>query len=242
MWSSPSFLEDDWNCPYCISSGSLGHKRGGIVRSKAMAGVRVMDSETFKESCRQMKAPIAARVIAAAAAAAAAAAGTTTTTTTTTEPQNIRLEEAANNDISSSTSISKENVSTNDSATAAAATTTTTSKEEGRCRRIRQPATRYDPQLCPASKWQSDEVVHLPTSTTAVKSNDSTVHTNQTFSSTSTKKNMTTYKPSKPKIYFEDEENCGFCHGATTIPICCFCACRICFRKKDKVRITYYFN
>ncbi len=224
-----SGILDNWSCPYCVSSGSLGHKRGSIVRSKAMAGVRVMDSENFKESCRRMKAPIAARVIAAAAAAA-----------TSSSAELERRKPSGGNSVSSH----EKPTTTTDSLPTMAADSTSSvtsavvldngTKEEGRCRRIRHPASRYDPQFGPASKWQSDEVVHW--STTSMKVSDPDSICTVDVDHISSKANVKTNKKSlKPRICYEEEENCGFCHGASTIPICCFCSCRLCFRKKDKV-------
>jgi len=92
---------------------------------------------------------------------------------------------------------------------------------------------RYDPQFGPASKWQSDEVVHWPTASTKVSNAICTVDTDQNSSKVVVKANKRSFKP---KVYYEDEEHCGFCQGASTIPICCFCSCRLCFRKKDKVK------
>jgi hypothetical protein len=188
-----------------------------------MAGVRVMDSENFKESCRRMKAPIAARVIAAAAAAA-----------TSSSAELERRKPSGGNSV---TSREKPTTTTDSTSSVISAVVFDNgTKEEGRCRRIRHPATRYDPQFGPASKWQSDEVVHWSTASMKVSDPDSicTVHADHNSSKVIVKTNKKSFKP---KICYEDEENCGFCHGASTIPICCFCSCRLCFRKKDKVNI-----
>jgi len=189
---------DNWSCPYCISSGSLGHKRGSIVRTKAMSGVRAMDSETFKESRRQMKAPIAAQIVAAAAAAAVNSEEEDEKKQQQ-HQESDRIKEGANN-------------------TSAEGTI-----EEGRRSRIRHPNKRYDPQFGPASKWQSDETYGwiVASSIKAAAKNESTTV-------------AATPKASKQRIYYEEEENCKFCHGVATVPVCCFCACRVCFRKKDK--------
>jgi len=80
-------------------------------------------------------------------------------------------------------------------------------------RRVRHQTIIYDPQLCPASKWQSDEVIHVsPVKPAATEKTSSAI-----------------------KIHYEEEQSCAFCQGSVSIPICCFCACRVCFRKKDKV-------
>ena len=171
-----------------------------------MSGVRAMDSETFKESRRQMKAPIAAQIVAAAAAAVVNSEEEDDKKQQQQQQQSDRIKEGANN------------------------TTAEGTIEEGRRSRIRHPNKRYDPQFGPASKWQSDETYSwiVASSIKAAAKNQRTPV-------------AATPKASKQRIYYEEEENCRFCHGVATVPVCCFCACRVCFRKKDKVRYSFYY-
>jgi hypothetical protein len=152
-----------------------------------------------------MKAPIAARVIAAAAAAATSS--------------SVELEQRKPNGMVEGNSVTNQEQASTITDTlppmAADSTSSATtavavengSKEEGRCRRIRHPATRYDPQFGPASKWQSDEVVHWPTTSTKVSDATCTVDTDQSSSSKVVVK--ADKKSFKPKIYYEDEEHCN---------------------------------
>ena len=88
--------------------------------------------------------------------------------------------------------------------------------DERRARRQRRSPALYDPQTCAASDWQSDgakERNHL-------------------------KQNVKNVKGDVDDVVKEDSNDpiwCNFCRDEPNVPVCCFCACRSCFGKHDKV-------
>eukprot|EP00980_Cylindrotheca_fusiformis_P027804 scaffold22560_cov135-Cylindrotheca_fusiformis.AAC.15 len=104
-----------------------------------------------------------------------------------------------------------------------------------RTKRPRKPVTLYDPQECPASEWQSDG--HFDRArTTPGKS-----HEKETVASPTKRKRKEDNSASESEDNDDDDGSstkwCAFCRDDSSIPLCVFCACRVCFGKHDKSKI-----
>jgi hypothetical protein len=121
------------------------------------------------------------------------------------------------------------------------------SVRETRARRPRRQPTLYDPQSGAARKWQSD-----------VSSNWKSKSLSSDCNKEEENEEGETSKSTKHTV---DEENrvveglddfsikmaadsgdsiwCNFCKDDTSITICCFCACRVCFGKHDAVSCNW---
>lgn len=91
--------------------------------------------------------------------------------------------------------------------------------DERRARRMRRSPALFDPQTCAASDWQSDGAKER----------------------NRLKKNVENDKgddDDDDDVANEDSNGpiwCNFCKDESNVPVCCFCACRSCFGKHDKV-------
>lgn len=92
-----------------------------------------------------------------------------------------------------------------------------------RSKRPRKQPTLYDPQLGPARKWQSDELVEWKAS---VKSDDD--------EAASQSRNTDEQECPRKR---SDTTWCGFCGDDPAIKVCFFCACRVCFGKHHQSRL-----
>ena len=96
-----------------------------------------------------------------------------------------------------------------------------TDESHGRAKRARKQPTLYDPQLCPASKWESDDV-------RAKKAVGAQSDTSDDDTAT--------------PVHRDQEQNdedawCNFCGDDPMIKVCCFCACRVCFGKHHQTKL-----
>lgn len=152
-----------------------------------------------------------------------------------------------------------------------------TSESTGRGRRPRRQPILYDPQICPDSRWKSDDP-HVKDSSTMRSDEDednSDEAEGEEILSSSRKRRRSRDKQGDDK---EDEESasrketgekpdaatmsdkdttpsnksspsvdnekkgkqfhwCNFCHDDPNIPICVFCACRVCYGKHEKEKL-----
>ena len=95
--------------------------------------------------------------------------------------------------------------------------------DERRARRRRRSPALYDPQTCAASEWQSDGVKEWKHLGEEQKENEDECEEDS---------------EDEDDIVDEDSKGpiwCNFCKDDPNVPVCCFCACRICFGKHDKV-------
>lgn len=99
--------------------------------------------------------------------------------------------------------------------------------EEGgrRARRERRPTTLYNPQLCAAKDWKSDEVL-LDAQGNAIGGSEE---------ESTEEKGIDGQEEEASSSGSEDEGGvmCNFCNDDPSVPICCFCACRVCFGKHN---------
>lgn len=93
---------------------------------------------------------------------------------------------------------------------------------EGRARRDRRQPHLYDPQAGAASTWQSDGVIEWKSLGDGHDTEDETA-------SKETNEETDDSKASDERVW------CNFCNDDPSISVCCFCACRKCFGKHDKV-------
>lgn len=121
--------------------------------------------------------------------------------------------------------------------------------EEGsaavRGKRPRKPVTLYDPQNCPASEWQSDGQVDRCRSDSdkqhsAKKGND------DADNAASMEKAKSREDSSSSESDNDNDESstkwCKFCNDDASVPLCVFCACRVCFGKHDKAKLLLCDN
>ena len=107
----------------------------------------------------------------------------------------------------------------------------------GRGKRSRKQPTLYDPQLVPARNWQSDELNQLEDMT----SENSDVEEKKGNGETQTVKEDAAKNETRGEeteivgdnFQRHGEPRCTFCGDDPAITICCFCACRKCFGKRD---------
>lgn len=118
-----------------------------------------------------------------------------------------------------------------------------------RVRRSRRQPILYNPQTCPASEWQSDGVFEWKNLSQSEKGmpdgaeeldSDAKDGTNGAQEATKDRnKKESPRKTRKDDATTEDEDAgpvwCTFCNDDPSIPVCCFCACRVCFGKHDGV-------
>jgi hypothetical protein len=99
---------------------------------------------------------------------------------------------------------------------------------QGRAKRARKQPTLYDPQLCPASKWESDDV-------RAKKTVDSESDTSDDDSASASRNAETITFTHRD--HNQDDVWCNFCGDDPYIKVCCFCACRVCFGKHHQTQL-----
>jgi len=121
-----------------------------------------------------------------------------------------------------------------------------------RARRVRKQATYYDPQNGPASQWQSDGVNEWKRISRNVEEDDEVDEGSEddesdhasaqagTIEDESEDKKQEVGKPWSPskkgsKKGGDKSPWCKFCMDDKNIPVCCFCACRVCFGKHEQV-------
>jgi hypothetical protein len=113
-------------------------------------------------------------------------------------------------------------------------------------RRSRKQPTLYDPQSGPARMWQSDELQDWKFRHMDASKSDEEGDNND--SATDDDDDGTKKKPDKAEKGTEEKAAtgrrdrgdsiwCGFCNDDPNIPICCFCACRVCFGKQNQTKL-----
>ncbi|KAL7560399.1 hypothetical protein ACA910_016154 [Epithemia clementina (nom. ined.)] len=113
-------------------------------------------------------------------------------------------------------------------------------EDTGRGKRSRKQPTLYDPQLVPARHWQSDEVHPSEGGTESEDSNklrEQGKKAGAAAAAISMDGGGQTNEPGEDKAKYYEETRCSFCGDDPDIPICCFCACRKCFGKRDHDRL-----
>jgi hypothetical protein len=123
-------------------------------------------------------------------------------------------------------------------------------------RRLRRQPILYDPQTCAASEWQSDGVFEWKTLSPSERGIPNSQLSSGTTTEAAKRKSMLDTKGrdlSRAKYVddFHHDENdndnnplrdsiwCNFCRDDPTIPVCCFCGCRTCYGKHNKVNDNY---
>lgn len=96
---------------------------------------------------------------------------------------------------------------------------------EGRTRRERRQPALYNPQAGAASTWQSDGKLEWKS-----LGNEQGASTDSETGDDNTSKGTGDESDSSEKTVL-----CNFCGDDPNISVCCFCACRTCFGKHDKV-------
>lgn len=225
---------DKWSCSYCVASGLTGHKRESKARRRAAAACRQMDR--MRDEKQQ------ARVVPDKGAEEEIMAVEPEKPESESEviqeggSENLKSEEA--NAEATKTEEAQENVesSENDESNTDRVTVLLSpemmTEEESirRARRERRPPTIYDPQICAASSWQSDGVVEWK-------------FLEKEGSKDSDGEGKDGVEPSNGDDAINTEETkssdgptwCSFCKDDPSIPLCCFCACRVCFGKHSGV-------
>lgn len=248
--------EDDWSCAYCIAAGIPGHERGSSLRRKAANYVRIMESKSHKRESQKLilnKAPGKLHEEEKVVATESQHTGSFKYDDDVNEAKKtmngvgnslevgqeelavaMTSDEDANSDDDKSGSISKSQTMASSSASTSSEEGSSTTKRkysvittelcdpasegvdltQSRKRRVRHQPVLYDPQLCPASQWQSDATFHFVT------------------------KSRPRRKDERLKIFSKDPATyiCSFCKNNKSFALCCFCGCRVCFLKDDKVR------
>jgi hypothetical protein len=113
-----------------------------------------------------------------------------------------------------------------------------------RVKRPRKPVTLYDPQNCPASEWQSDEQVDRLLKSEPSKQEEEKSGDDDLESVASVLKRKRKSGDAEGSNISESENDdddsatkwCKFCKDDSNIPLCVFCACRVCFGKHDKAK------
>ena len=132
---------------------------------------------------------------------------------------------------------------------------------DARVRRQRRQPTLFNPQNCADSEWQSDERLEWLTNSTRASSSEDEKSGGEDLNRPLAKagKNQSDKTSAKPQSKVDTSDApgdgkdmspakvnqagvaatsgfvwCSFCKDDPSIPICCFCACRICFGKHDK--------
>jgi hypothetical protein len=107
------------------------------------------------------------------------------------------------------------------------------SEEAGRGKRARKQPIMYDPQFGPARKWQSDKLIEWNIS----RSEHSEKGPEKGSDSVSGDENMVEDRKMDSPRRRTDGIWCGFCGDDSTMKVCCFCACRVCFGKHHQTKL-----
>merc|ERR1719232_706025 len=123
----------------------------------------------------------------------------------------------------------------------------------GRAGRTRKQPILYDPQVCAASEWQSDfhvkkalksELEDSSASEDEEEHNNGNKKAEDDFLIESKEETYTplmSSKASKKKLG-DNSLWCDFCRDDTSISLCCFCGCRVCFSKRDEKNLLLCDN
>ena len=117
---------------------------------------------------------------------------------------------------------------------------------ERRARRARRQPTLYDPQDCPASEWQSDGMFEwktlgptekgIPPTPDEIAKREGPSGDGAEAPNMENKRVLLQREKAGGDDRGEEPIWCNFCKDDPSIPVCCFCACRVCFGKHDGVR------
>mmetsp|Transcript_11938 Transcript_11938/g.34485 ORF Transcript_11938/g.34485 Transcript_11938/m.34485 type:complete len:1165 (+) Transcript_11938:106-3600(+) len=102
-----------------------------------------------------------------------------------------------------------------------------------RSRRQRKQPVLYKPQDCADSEWQSDDKHEWATSGAETEEDyeNEKEGGKRTTRERKKKGNKQSCKEAEAKYW------CNFCRDDPSIPVCCFCACRVCFGKHSKSQL-----
>ncbi|GAX16085.1 E3 ubiquitin-protein ligase UHRF2 [Fistulifera solaris] len=218
-----------WRCSYCVLSTEPKNSK---TRRQAAAAVRMM--ARLRNRCRRVKEtekrrgnepkPDAKSILQESAPVA--------------EPQSDENGVAIQNTMENNDTLSKKRIHSKEESSTPTnketpektptALSADTDDSQGRAKRARKQPTLYDPQLCPASKWESDDV-------RAKKTVDSESDTSDDDSA-STNGNAESRTPTH-RDHNQDDVWCNFCGDDPYIKVCCFCACRVCFGKHHQTKL-----
>jgi hypothetical protein len=114
-----------------------------------------------------------------------------------------------------------------------------------RRKRPRKPVILYDPQEGPASEWRSDGNLQWITKAAAkiVVAQKHEDGPEKNASIMGKRKQDSTQNSSSESGESDDDDDdnatkwCKFCRDDPNVPVCIFCACRVCFGKHDKEKI-----
>lgn len=197
---------DNWSCAYCVESGVKGHARDARTRRRAAAAAREMTR--LKNELHP--------------------GGTSDSEDDFGKPEaKERKAEASEKQHSEITGESVQEDEVEEGKPRAKKQklgneSNAEDDEEGtelRPRRPRRQPALYDPQAVAASRWQSDGIIEWKS-----------LGREQSASSDGDNKHSSDdEKESNEPIW------CNFCEDDPSVPVCCFCACRVCFGKHDSV-------
>jgi len=228
---------DNWSCSYCVSTGITGYKRDARIRRRACSAVRLMnrmrkellrggklDSENEGSFCGsnddnpddsddEHKDSDGAHIEEKSGESTQASSNSQSEFPKKDRNLKRKREEVVSSDASED-------------------------MKERRLRRARKQPTLYDPQDCPASEWQSDGVFEWKTLSASEagvpddedddeSNDDDEIHEFKQVKISNEKGDESVEKMAEKTIW------CNFCKDDPSIPICCFCACRVCFGKHD---------
>lgn len=253
---------DHWSCSFCVSSGVTGHKRDSRTRKRAMAAVRVLnrlkeevenggkmedimeDDEEEEDEEEDTKDDEESKARAVNKSDNDEEDEGQKPSPAKTQPSPAKAPDDAKEKEESVTS-SPPKAQDTDKPPPAAAVAAPAAEEkplsplkleaqtERRARRARQKPILYNPQDCPASEWQSDGVFEWK-----VLSQSETGIPDTADGTEEDEKQPDKKKKSDDGASTSDNDEpiwCNFCNDDPSVPVCVFCACRICFGKHDVV-------
>ena len=208
------FPPDRWCCAYCVAAGVRGHSKEARTRRRAAAAAREMT---------RMKNELQGNETSASkdkderkppakkeGRPKRAAKSEEKEATKDVEPKTKRAK----------TSDGESHADESDEAA------------DGRTRRERRQPILYDPQAGAASTWQSDGVFEWK----SLGYEQATPSDSETGDETASKE--TNEEETDDDKGSDEPVWCSFCNDDPSIAVCCFCACRKCFGKHDKVSLS----
>ena len=198
---------DHWSCAYCVESGVKGHARDARTRRRAAAAAREMTR--LKHELH----PGGTSDSDSEGDFGKPGAKERKAKASEKQPAEIACESQEDEVDEGKLSAKKQKPGNESNAE---------DDEEGTERRPRRPRRQpalYDPQAVAASRWQSDGIIE--------------------WKSLGREQSASSDGDNKDSSDDENESNepiwCNFCEDDPSVPVCCFCACRVCFGKHDAV-------
>ena len=239
---------DDWSCAHCIIAGVKGHKRNSKVWKSAAAGVRLMgrlrnskkremerrdnpskddgsDATDEEEEDDEDKSSSEAQ----------------------TESQHNKSGSGADKDDEDDKDEEGEETEKKRRNLALFKISDSYGGSENivKGRRARKQPTLYNPQNCPASEWQSDERAQWLLDSKNRSSSSSDDESDEDDEKPNKERKKTPGSDNEEASEGNEGEDsdsekslwCNFCKDDPSVPVCVFCACRVCFGKHEKSKL-----